>query len=96
MKPIVQYLVYLAIIHCIMPFSATSRTFPVNSTEDVNDLNPGDGLCVAYLIVFPPFVLPFCTLRAAIEETTDYTDLHRSGLEMSTRAVDCLSMCTID
>lgn len=43
--------------------------FTINSTADVNDLEPGNGLCVAYLLVFPPFVLPYCTLRAAIEET---------------------------
>jgi hypothetical protein len=43
--------------------------FNSNSGHDVRDLGPGNGLCVAYLIVFAPFVLPFCTLRAAIEET---------------------------
>jgi len=47
---------------------AGAATFTVNSTNDVNDLTPGNGLCVAYLIIFPPFVLPFCTLRGAIEE----------------------------
>ena len=47
--------------------AASAATFTVNSTADANDLTPGDGLCVAYLIIIPPFVLPFCTLRAAIE-----------------------------
>jgi CSLREA domain-containing protein len=47
---------------------APAATFTVNSTADLHDLTPGNGLCVAYLIVFPPYVLPFCTLRGAIEE----------------------------
>ena len=47
---------------------AAAATFTVNSVADINDLTPGNGLCVAYLIVFPPYVLPFCTLRAAVEE----------------------------
>ncbi len=49
--------------------SARAATFMVNSIFDVNDLEPGNGLCVAYLIINPPFVLPSCTLRGAIEET---------------------------
>ena len=49
--------------------SSITAEFTVNSTFDKGDLNPGNGLCVAYLIVFPPFVIPVCTLRAAIEET---------------------------
>lgn len=49
-------------------FSAAAD-FTVNSTSDINDLDPGNGLCVAYLIILPPLVLPYCTLRAAIEET---------------------------
>ena len=43
-------------------------TFTVNSTDDANDLDPGNNLCVSFLIVSPPFVFPFCTLRGAIEE----------------------------
>lgn len=49
--------------------SAAAAEFTVNSGFDQSDLEPGNGLCVAYLVVLPPFVLPFCTLRAAIEET---------------------------
>ena len=45
-----------------------AATFRVNTTADLNDLTPGNGLCVAFLVVFPPYVLPFCTLRGAIEE----------------------------
>ncbi len=56
----------------LIPLATVARTFPVNSIEDINDLTPGNGLCVAYLIVNPPFVLPFCTLRAAIEEANAY------------------------
>jgi CSLREA domain-containing protein len=37
-------------------------TFTVNSTADLSDLNPGDGLCATA----PP--LGLCTLRAAVEE----------------------------
>lgn len=57
------------LIPLALPVSpAAAATFTVNSTADVNDLTPGNGLCVAYLVVFPPYVLPFCTLRGAIEE----------------------------
>jgi len=48
---------------------SVAATFTVNSRYDVNDLESGNGLCVAYILVNPPFVLPFCTLRGAIEET---------------------------
>ncbi|RUM40605.1 MAG: hypothetical protein DSY70_03185 [Desulfobulbus sp.] len=54
-----------------IPVAAGANTFTVNSGYDVADLTPGNGLCVAYLIVIPPFVLPFCTLRAAIQETNE-------------------------
>lgn len=59
-----------------------TQTFPVNSTFDVNDLNPGNSLCVAYLTPFiPPFFLPICTLRAAIEEANALpgTDIIKLG-----------------
>lgn len=57
---------------CLLKEMALSANFNVNSAFDVNDLTPGNGLCVAYLIFSPPFfVLPFCTLRGAIEETND-------------------------
>ncbi len=49
--------------------SSSAATFSVNSVFDVNDLTPGNGLCVAYLLISIPIVIPFCTLRAAIEET---------------------------
>lgn len=47
---------------------AEAATFTVNSGFDVNDLEPGNGLCVAYLVIIIPAVLPYCTLRGAIEE----------------------------
>ena len=50
---------------------ARAKTFHVNSGFDVTDLDPGNGLCVAYILINPPFVLPFCTLRAAIQETNE-------------------------
>lgn len=58
----------VAVLLAFFSIPAAAATFRVNASVDVNDLEPGNGLCVAYLIVFPPFVLPFCTLRAAIEE----------------------------
>ncbi|MEN8200583.1 MAG: hypothetical protein ABFR63_10985, partial [Thermodesulfobacteriota bacterium] len=62
-------LLYFAILCLLFPNGGTAKTFSVSSSEDAPDLNPGDGLCVAYLIIIPPFVVPFCTLRAAVEET---------------------------
>jgi len=40
------------------PQSASATTFTVNSTLDLPDLNPGDGICNAGVAL--------CTLRAAI------------------------------
>ncbi len=66
----IGYVLTHFILMSIMSANASiAATFTVNSGYDVNDLDPGNGLCVAYLIINPPFVLPFCTLRAAIEET---------------------------
>lgn len=48
--------------------SGGAATFTVNSGFDVQDLEPGNGLCVAYLVIIIPAVLPYCTLRGAIEE----------------------------
>ncbi len=45
-----------------------AATFRVGSGWDVNDIEPGNGLCVAYVTISPPFSIPHCTLRAAIEE----------------------------
>ncbi len=63
--------VLTGVILMSMMFANTSigATFTVNSGYDVNDLDPGNGLCVAYLFIIIPGVLSFCTLRAAIEET---------------------------
>lgn len=57
------------VIIAVTATSAAAKDFRVNSGYDINDLTPGNGLCVAYLIIIPPFVLPFCTLRGAIEES---------------------------
>jgi hypothetical protein len=58
----------LLILLIALPVHAAN--FVVNSGEDLADLEPGNGLCVAYILFVPPFyVLPFCTLRAAIQET---------------------------
>jgi CSLREA domain-containing protein len=46
-----------------------AAVFTVNAEEDMPDLDPGNGVCVAYVRLIPPFyIIPFCTLRAAIQE----------------------------
>jgi len=65
------YLFVFLIAALFLPQLSSAKMFRVNNGFDVNDLNPGDGLCVAYLIIIPPFVLPFCTLRGAIGETNN-------------------------
>lgn len=68
--PVIGYVLMCFMLMSMMFANISiAATFKVNSGYDVNDLSPGNGLCVAYLIINPPFVLPFCTLRAAIEET---------------------------
>ncbi len=64
-----RYLLFVsAVLSLLLPSSLHGAVFNVNSTFDVNDLSPGNGLCVAYLIIIIPTVIPVCTLRAAIEE----------------------------
>ncbi len=65
----IRTLFILMILTCFLTGPVSAKTFWVNSGFDANDLDPGNGLCVAYILIFPPFVFPFCTLRAAIEET---------------------------
>lgn len=67
-RPIRLSLAAAVLFLVLLTGPALAETFRVNSTFDVNDLSPGNGLCVAYLVIFPPYVLPVCTLRAAIEE----------------------------
>jgi len=50
------------------PAPAQAATFPVNSGFDRNDLEAGNGLCVASIVVIIPAVFIYCTLRAAVEE----------------------------
>lgn len=59
-----------ALLGMVLACPSAAKEFTVNSLFDVNDLAPGNGLCVAYLSIniSPPVVRPFCTLRAAIEE----------------------------
>ncbi len=45
-----------------------AKVFKVNASYDMNDLDAGNGLCVAFLIIIIPTVYSVCTLRAAIEE----------------------------
>ncbi|MDH3328513.1 MAG: hypothetical protein OEM01_04710 [Desulfobulbaceae bacterium] len=61
--------IFTWLLSAMLANPAHAATFTVNSRYDLNDLSPGNGLCVAYLVINPPFVLPFCTLRAAIEES---------------------------
>lgn len=63
-------LIFLCLFYIFFPVYGVTATFTVNSRADLGDLTPGNGLCVAYIIFIPPFyVLPYCTLRAAIEES---------------------------
>ena len=61
-------LLLFSALYLLFPGNGTAKEFTVASHADLPDLTPGDGMCVAYLIVAPPFVIPVCTLRAAIEE----------------------------
>ncbi len=64
-----RYLLFVsAVLSLVLPSSLQGAVFKVNSTFDINDLSPGNGLCVAYLIIVIPSVTAVCTLRAAIEE----------------------------
>ncbi len=72
----------LLTIACAAPVHA--KNFRVNSGFDVTDLTPGNGLCVAYIIINPPYVLPFCTLRAAIQETNALPGLDSIELSSGT------------
>jgi hypothetical protein len=68
--PVIAYvLIYFVLMSMMFANGSIAATFTVNSGFDVNDLEPGNGLCVAYLVIVIPAVLTFCTLRAAIEET---------------------------
>jgi hypothetical protein len=54
----------------LFAFPSSAAVFTVSSADDLPDLDPGNGVCVAYIVFVPPFyVIPFCTLRAAIQET---------------------------
>lgn len=76
--------IVIPLLFCLASVPSFGAIFQVNSYEDVNDLTPGNGRCVAYLIIMPPFVFVFCSLRAAIEETNalpgDDVILLRSGV----------------
>jgi hypothetical protein len=57
------------LVNLMFSNASIAATYTVNSGFDVNDLDAGNGLCVAYLIIIIPAVFAACTLRAAIEET---------------------------
>lgn len=63
-----RILISLFLFFFFLPIYSFGANFRVNSTYDVQDLSPGNGMCVAYLLIAPPYVVAFCTLRAAIEE----------------------------
>jgi hypothetical protein len=68
--PLALFMLLASLI--ILPVrTSPAATFTVNSGFDVNDLEPGNGLCVAYIVVIIPAVLAFCTLRGAIEEANE-------------------------
>lgn len=51
-----------------LPPDAQAATFTVNSTADVVDASPGDGICDTRRAAPPAPTTPECTLRAAIQE----------------------------
>lgn len=57
---------------------AIDKEFSVNTTQDLHDLNPGDGVCVA------DRAGPLCSLRAAFEETNQTIDSLRVGITIPT------------
>ncbi len=67
LHPLVSLFLFLFLV-LPQTISVQAATFTVNSGFDVNDLAPGNGLCVAYLVIVIPAVLSYCTLRGAIEE----------------------------
>ena len=46
-----------------------AKNFRVNSGFDVADLTPGDGLCVAFLIIPPPLCCRFVPCGLAVQES---------------------------
>lgn len=62
MKPICTKLLLLAVLAAAS--HAEARVFTVNSSADLPDSLPGDGICNA----LPPGPPPACTLRAAFDE----------------------------
>jgi CSLREA domain-containing protein len=50
----------IGVVFAFTAFSANAATFVVNTTEDLPDANPGDGICASST--------GFCSLRAAISE----------------------------
>lgn len=63
-----HWAVLLAVVWLIMPDLVSAKIFKVNNSYDINDLSPGDGNCVSLILVSPPYVTIFCTLRGAVEE----------------------------
>ncbi len=79
-------LIVLLISACAAQVQA--KNFRVNSVFDIGDLTPGNGLCVAYIIINPPFVLPFCTLRAAIQESNTLPGFDSIELSSGTYSIE--------
>ncbi|MGA9333876.1 MAG: right-handed parallel beta-helix repeat-containing protein [Rudaea sp.] len=51
----------IALTAMLVPALAGAAVFTVNSTDDIPDFDPGDGVCAT-------FITTICTLRAAIQE----------------------------
>jgi len=67
-SPASLILIFSILVTLIWPCPARAATFVVNSGWDIKDLEAGNGLCVAYIMVIIPAVLAYCTLRGAVEE----------------------------
>lgn len=68
---ILSYVLSLTILMIgLHPEPLSAKNFRVNTTTDINDLEPGNELCIAFVSISinPPRIRTFCTLRAAIEE----------------------------
>lgn len=66
-----SYAFTIPILLCsFYPQPLEAKNFRVNTTVDINDLETGNGLCVAFvsISISPPQIRTFCSLRAAIEE----------------------------
>jgi len=76
MSHLKKLLVFTFFAFALVPITAYSNTFILDSFEDIVDSNPGDGLCLTSSNE--------CTLRAAIQESNNLAGPHTILLEVGT------------